>query len=149
MNIYLFFFIFLLNEFFCNDLSVNNFDLKTNYYKNINNMNLNNIKNENNLPLFEQIEKDDIEKNAFNILNNLKTDFKELENKMEVAEKDYYKLGVYELEKIQFPLNYYWGIISHLNSVKNNDNLRNIYDKINPEIIKISSNIEQSTILYE
>jgi oligopeptidase A len=145
MIIYLLFFIFLLNKILC----INDFGLKTNYYMNINNMNLNNIKNENNLPLFSQIEKDDIEQNALHILNNLKTDFKELENKMEVAEKDYYKLVVYELEKIQFPLNYYWGIISHLNSVKNNDNLRNIYDKINPEIIKTSSNIEQSTILYE
>jgi oligopeptidase A len=112
-------------------------------------MKLNNIKNENNLPLFTQIENDDIEKNALIILNKLKTDFNELEDKMKIAEKDYYKLVVYELEKIQFPLNYYWGIISHLNSVKNNDNLRIIYDKINPEIIKISSNIEQSTNLYE
>ena len=111
-------------------------------------MKLNNIKNENNLPLFTQIENDDIEKNALIILNKLKTDFNELEDKMKIAEKDYYKLVVYELEKIQFPLNYYWGIISHLNSVKNNDNLRNIYDKINPEIIKINSNIEQSTTLY-
>jgi len=111
-------------------------------------MNLNTISN-NNLPLFSKINVIEIENNVNLSIDKLEKDFKELENKMENASKDYYKLCVYELEKINYPLHYYWGVISHLTGVKNNEELRKVFDKVQPDIIKSGNTIAQSKILFE
>ena len=67
------------------------------------------------------------------------------------AENESYKLyniSVEEVEKIQYPLDFAWGLVRHLHSVKNNDELREVYSKMQPVIIKSGNRISQSKILY-
>ena len=52
------------------------------------------------------------------------------------------------MERIEYPLSFAWGIISHLHSVKNNDGLREVYQKMQPEVIKLSNKMSQSEVLY-
>jgi oligopeptidase A len=80
----------------------------------------------------------------------LEKDFSELEGKIE-KETDVnklYNLAIEEMERIEYPLEFGWGVVSHLHSVKNNDGLRKVYQKMQPEVIKLSSKISQSEILY-
>ena len=124
---------------------------KKNHYKNNcigMNMNIKNFKNDE-LPLFTKVEPKDIVSNTNQLLEELKKDFKSLEEEMKSEKKNYYDLAIYKREKIEEPLEFYWGLISHLTSVKNNKELRDAHEKAMPEVIKISNDISQSKILYD
>jgi len=124
---------------------------KKNHYKNNcidMNMNIKNFKNDE-LPLFTKVEPKDILSNTNQLLEKLKKDFKSLEEEMETEKKNYYDLAIYKKEKIEEPLEFYWGLISHLTSVKNNKELREAHEKAMPEVIKVSNDISQSKILYD
>lgn len=56
---------------------------------------------------------------------------------------------VEELERIQAPLSYSWGVVGHLMGVKNSDDLRKAHDAMQPEIIKAYQEIGQSKDLYD
>ena len=114
------------------------------------NMNSHILLNNKNLPLFRKFNNDEIETDLTNILSNLKKNFHELEARIQ-GESDInnlYNLAIEEMERIEYPLEYGWGIVTHLHSVKNNDELRKVYQKMQPEVIKLSSKISQSDILY-
>jgi len=53
-----------------------------------------------------------------------------------------------ELEKIQFPLTYSWGVMGHLMGVKNSEELRKAHDEIQPQVIALYQSIGQSESLY-
>ena len=88
------------------------------------------------------------------LIDNLDNNFKKLEKKIKKKNKDkkiqesYYELTINEIEKMEYDLDFYWGTITHLDSVKNNNVLREIKEEIQPEIIKIYKYISQSKILY-
>ena len=86
-------------------------------------MNLSNIKDNNGLPLFSKIVIKSIEKNTDQIITNLNEDFQKLEKNMITEKSNFYNLCIYEREKIEYDLGFYWGVISHLTSVKNNNEL--------------------------
>ena len=102
------------------------------------------------LPLFSKFDNDQVESDMTTILKKLKTDFSELESKIdkETDVNKLYNLAIEEMERIEYPLGFGWGIVSHLHSVKNNDGLRKVYQKMQTEVIKLSSKISQSEILY-
>ena len=106
--------------------------------------------NNENLPLFSKFDNDQVESDMTTILKKLKTDFSELESKIdkETDVNKLYNLAIEEMERIEYPLGFGWGIVSHLHSVKNNDGLRKVYQKMQTEVIKLSSKISQSEILY-
>ena len=112
------------------------------------NMNLDTLKDKNNLPQFSKIEAKLIESNIDKILNDLKKNFKELENEMENEQKDYYNLSIYKTEKIEYDLEFYWGLISHLTSVTNTKELRDAHEKAMMKVIDVSNSISQSRKLY-
>eukprot|EP00747_Dinoflagellata_sp_TGD_P034177 gnl/TRDRNA2_/TRDRNA2_137102_c0_seq1.p1 gnl/TRDRNA2_/TRDRNA2_137102_c0~~gnl/TRDRNA2_/TRDRNA2_137102_c0_seq1.p1 ORF type:complete len:638 (+),score=109.95 gnl/TRDRNA2_/TRDRNA2_137102_c0_seq1:241-2154(+) len=60
-----------------------------------------------------------------------------------------YEDVVEALERLRFPLNYGWGVVSHLNNVKNSDELRAAYQEVEPEVVKASMELEQSKAIYE
>merc|ERR1712157_299433 len=54
-----------------------------------------------------------------------------------------------ELERIQSSLGYAWGVTGHLNAVKNSDELRDAYNKAQPDVIKAFTKFSQSKPLYD
>jgi oligopeptidase A len=114
------------------------------------NMNSNTLLKNDHLPEFSRFDNNQVEDDVKLILNNLEKDFSDLEKKIE-SEKDVnnlYNLAIEEMERIGYPLEFGWGMISHLHSVKNNDGLREVYQKMQPEVIKLSNKMSQSEILY-
>jgi oligopeptidase A len=117
---------------------------------NINYMNSNTLLKNEKLPLFSSFKNTEVEPGMTHIIKTLEQDFIQLEEKVN-NEQDInklYNLAVEESDRITYPLSFGWGIVSHLNSVKNNDELRKEYEKMQPEVIKISTKISQSKIIY-
>ena len=54
-----------------------------------------------------------------------------------------------ELERIQFPLGYTWGVAGHLNGVKNGEELRQAYETAQPKVVKAFSEFSQSKPLFD
>jgi oligopeptidase A len=54
-----------------------------------------------------------------------------------------------EVEKLQFPLGFVWGVAGHLNGVKNGDELRAAYEENQPKVVTSMTKISQSKALYD
>ena len=125
---------------------------KTVKRNNLNSLHMNsNILLENSgLPLFSQFKNEQIEPGIKKILSDLETDFNKLEKDVEKETdiKKLYNLVIEQSEKIEYPLSFGWGLVSHLYSVKNNDELRKQHDLMQPEVIKLSTKLSQSEIMY-
>jgi len=100
------------------------------------------------VPRFGSIEASHVEPGMKNLIGSLQTGFAEFE--LQLAEKEAsYEGVVEELEKLRFPLGYSWGVVSHLNGVKNSDALRDAYQAAQPEVVKASMAMEQSRAVYD
>ena len=76
----------------------------------------------------------------------------ELDEKVSKLEKDVTPTwaGLVEpLTEIEERLNWSWGVVGHLMSVKNSPQLREAYEKMQPEIVKFYNKLSQSKPLYE
>jgi hypothetical protein len=60
-----------------------------------------------------------------------------------------YSLAVEDLEKIQAPLAYSWGVVGHLMGVKNSDDLRKAHDEAQPSVIEVFQTFGQSQPLFK
>lgn len=54
-----------------------------------------------------------------------------------------------EIEKMQFPLGFTWGVASHLNGVKNSDELREAYEASQGKVVQALTKFSQSKPLYD
>jgi oligopeptidase A len=54
-----------------------------------------------------------------------------------------------EVERMQFPLGYTWGVAGHLNGVKNSDPLREAYEANQPKVVQAMTKFSQSKPLYD
>jgi oligopeptidase A len=54
-----------------------------------------------------------------------------------------------EVERIQFPLGYVWGVAGHLNGVKNGEELRAAYEENQPKVVQGMTKFSQSKLLYD
>lgn len=100
------------------------------------------------LPKFGSIEPVHIEPAVESLLASLRVDFKKFEEELP-SKAPTYEDVVEPLEKMKFPLGYSWGVISHLNGVKNSDALRDAYQAAQPEVVKTSMELEQSRAVYD
>ena len=149
--LFIVFSLFFVNSFF-NKRLINKSVLKEKnvIILNMNSCNNSTLLNNQGLPQFSKFDSKQVENDVNQILNNLKNDFSELEKRIEKEAdvSNLYNLVIEEMERIEYPLEFGWGIVSHLHSVKNNNELREVYQKMQPQVIKLSNEISQSEILF-
>ncbi|EIE24270.1 oligopeptidase A [Coccomyxa subellipsoidea C-169] len=89
---------------------------------------------------------------AASIVPSLMNLFKELEqdiDKLEASAPTTWADLVDPYERLNDRLNLPWGIVTHLEGVKNNDELRAAMDQLNPLQVRISQRLGQSSPLYQ
>ncbi len=103
------------------------------------------------LPEFNKFSSDRINQEFPSVIEKINLDFKKIEKFL----SNYQEQENLEWDKVINPLNevneilrWSWGVISHLNGVKNSETLREIYSKFLPEIINLSNKFGQSKIIY-
>ena len=105
------------------------------------------------LPQFSLFNTNLVENTVGGLLENQHQKFLDLEKELVNYKSDdmdkLYSLVIDNSENIDHSLDYAWSIVSHLKSVKNNDDLRQVYDKCLPELVKESSYVSQSVPVYE
>ena len=74
--------------------------------------------------------------------------FEGLESKLADTDPSYDDV-LPQIEKMQEPLGYVWGVAGHLNGVKNGDELRAAYEENQPAVVKVSSKVSQSKAVYD
>ena len=101
------------------------------------------------LPEFNKFSSDRINQEFPSVIEKINLDFKKIEKFL----SNYLEQENLEWDKVINPLNevneilrWSWGVISHLNGVKNSESLREIYSKFLPEIINLSNKFGQSKI---
>jgi oligopeptidase A len=103
------------------------------------------------LPEFNKFTSDRINQEFPNVIEKINLDFEKIEKFL----SKYLEQENLEWDEVINPLNevneilrWSWGVISHLNGVKNSESLREIYSKFLPEIINLSNKFGQSKIIY-
>ncbi|KAL7581032.1 hypothetical protein ACA910_005837 [Epithemia clementina (nom. ined.)] len=103
------------------------------------------------LPKFKSIEPKYLTPAVDTLLDQMKSDFSALESKLsneEVLATINYEQVLPEVERIQFALEFAWGVAGHLNGVKNGEELRKEYESNQPKIVQALSQFSQSAPLY-
>jgi len=115
------------------------------------------------LPKFQSIQPSQLTPAMTSILSQLDASFASLESSLsaKLAGRDpssssssssspiSYDEVLPALEKMQHPLGYAWSIASHLNGVKNTDELRKEYEANQPKVVQASMKFGQSKVLYD
>lgn len=102
------------------------------------------------LPKFGSIEPSDLTPAVGELLSKMEADFEQLESSLDSASSNPdYESVLPEVERIQFPLGYVWGVAGHLNGVKNGDELRAAYEENQPKVVQSMTKFSQSKALYD
>ena len=101
------------------------------------------------LPQFQFFEIAQIQPTISQLIQESHQQFLSLEEKLNQPLDNYsiaelYKLTIEETEKIDYPLNYAWSMVSHLKSVSNSPELRKAYEESLPKIIEENTYTSQS-----
>jgi len=84
------------------------------------------------------------------LIETLDKDFEAFEKK--ISQDGYeatYENVMPELEQMQFPIGYVWGVAGHLQGVKNGDDLRVAYEENQPKVVTSMTKFSQSAALYD
>ncbi|MEL6931222.1 MAG: M3 family peptidase, partial [Cyanobacteria bacterium J06600_6] len=96
------------------------------------------------LPPFDEIKAEQVEPAITQLLKELSEGVSKLEENVTPTWS-----GLVEpLTKLEERLSWSWGIVGHLMSVKNSPELREAYEKMQPEIVKFYNQLSQSQSLY-
>ena len=96
------------------------------------------------LPRFDAIQTEHIEPGVRALVKEVETMLEELE----VEAKPTWEGVVEPIERVHDRLGFGWGVVEHLMSVKNSEALRVAYEKVEPEVVKLSMRIGQSPAIY-
>ena len=96
------------------------------------------------LPRFDAIQTEHIEPGVTALVKEVEAMLDELE----VEAKPTWEGVVEPIERMHDRLGFGWGVVEHLMSVKNNEALRVAYEKVEPEVVKLSMRIGQSPAIY-
>ena len=91
------------------------------------------------LPKFDEIETPSVKPAVQDVLANLETDFASLESKLDAMEAPTYADVMEELEKVEAPIEYAWGVVGHLMGVKNSDELREVRARRKESFLALAS----------
>ncbi len=103
------------------------------------------------LPEFNKFTSDRINQEFPSVIEKINLDFKKIENFLSnylEQENLEWDIVINPLNEVNEILRWSWGVISHLNGVKNSESIREIYSKFLPEIINLSNKFGQSKIIY-
>ena len=104
------------------------------------------------LPKFDEIETPGVKPAVLDVLANLDTDFASLETKLDAMREKgttpLYADVMEELEKVEAPIEYAWGVVSHLMGVKNSDGLRDAHSEMQPAVVQTTQKLSQSKAIY-
>jgi len=106
------------------------------------------------LPKFASIEPSHLTPAVTELLEKLESEFTSLEDKLsscssaDASEDLSYDKVLGEVERMQFPLGFVWGVAGHLNGVKNGDELRTAYEENQPKVVQAMTKFSQSKALY-
>ncbi len=104
------------------------------------------------LPNFNQFTPQRIEKQFPVLLEKLNSDFNDIETEFAsliINENLDWDCVMNPLNKINEELRWSWGVISHLNSVKNSEQIRDVYAKFLPNVINLGNKFGQSKTIYK
>ncbi|MGK7884973.1 MAG: M3 family metallopeptidase [Crocosphaera sp.] len=97
------------------------------------------------LPPFDKITSDNVIPAMTELLQELETKLKDLETKV----KPTWEGLVEPLTEIEEKFSWSWGIVGHLMGVKNSPELRNAYEKVQPQVVQFINKLGQSKPIYE
>jgi oligopeptidase A len=104
------------------------------------------------LPKFDEIETPGVKPAVLDVLANLETDFASLESKLDAMREKgttpLYADVMEELEKVEAPIEYAWGVVGHLMGVKNSDGLREAHSEMQPAVVQTTQKLSQSKAMY-
>ena len=100
-----------------------------------------------NLPKFKSITATDIEPGVTEVLDTLDAELQALEDTLDGASS--YEATIEALERISAPLGFAWGVVGHLNGVKNSDELRDAYAAMQPKVVGATQKLGQSRKIYD
>ena len=102
-------------------------------------------------PRFDLIGPADVKPAVTSIIERLEADFATLEKSLEAQEPTTmtYADVVEELEKLEAPVEYAWGVVGHLMGVKNGDELRASHGEMQPVVIQATTKLSQSLAIYK
>jgi len=102
------------------------------------------------LPKFESVEPKHLTPAVEELLAKLEKEFAGLEDDLLKMDGgvDYDEV-LPVVERIQYPLGYVWGLASHLNGVKNGEELRNAYEANQGKVVESMTKFSQSKPLFD
>ena len=100
------------------------------------------------LPKFGEIAAKDVKPALTAALSNLEAEFSKLEKALSEKDSVSYADVVEEMEVLETPVEYSWGVVNHLMGVKNSDELRAAHGDVQPEVIKTTTKLSQSAAIY-
>lgn len=106
----------------------------------------------NGLPQFHLFQINHIEETIDTLLKKTHEQFVQIESNLENNQytiPELYEISIDYIEKIEYPLDFAWSMISHLKSVKNSDELRESYEKMMPRVIEENSYMSQSKPIFD
>jgi oligopeptidase A len=105
------------------------------------------------LPKFNEIQSTDIQPALVLTLESVQKDFNQLEKKLidnnTKKSNTHYSDVIEELERIQAPLSFTWGVVGHLMGVKNSDELRKAHQLMQPAVVRFNQELGQNQVLYQ
>jgi len=105
------------------------------------------------LPQFKSISAPQVRPAVEVCLKDMQDKFQGLEEQMKAEQKasapELYQASVEEMEKIQAPLTYAWGVVGHLMGVKNSPELRSEHESMQPMVVQQMQAMGQSKPLYD
>jgi oligopeptidase A len=99
------------------------------------------------LPAFDRIRPDHVVPGVSALVNEVEGMLEELEGSCEHAEPTWEGL-VDRLERMQERIGFAFGIVDHLMGVRNSPPLREAYDAVEPDVVKLLTRIGQSQPIY-
>jgi len=102
------------------------------------------------LPAFDTIAHTHVKPAVGSLLSSLEEGLAAFEEKLDATapEELNYANILEDLERLEAPVEYAWGVVGHLMGVKNSDELRAVHMEMQPLVVQATTKVSQSTQLF-